>query len=48
MPIQDIFDSFRKLETSAEKVEYLRWLQSKNGFGYRINFDNLILYWSTH
>lgn len=47
MPLQDIFDSFRKLKTSGEKVEYLRWLQSKN-FAYRINYENLISYWSTH
>lgn len=46
MPLQDIFDSFRKLDTAAEKVAYLRWLESKNGFGYRMNFANLIEYWS--
>jgi len=46
MPLEDIFASFRKLETASEKVEYLRWLESKNGFGYRINFVNLISFWS--
>jgi hypothetical protein len=44
---EDIFESFRKLETSAEKVEYIRWLQRKD-LNLRINYENLIEYWSTH
>lgn len=46
MPLEDIFAAFRKLESNSEKVEYLRWLESKDGFGYRINFETLISYWS--
>lgn len=42
-----IFESFRKLETSSEKVEYIRWLQSKE-LDLDINYENLISYWSTH
>lgn len=47
MTLQDIFTSFQKLETSQEKVEYLRWLQSKD-FHYDINYTNLINYWSNN
>lgn len=46
MPLEDIFGLFRKLETNSEKVEFLRWLESKNAFGYRMNLTKLIEYWS--
>lgn len=40
-----IFADFRKLKTSDEKVEYLRWLQEQQ-HNLVIDFDKLIEYWS--
>ena len=40
-----IFEDFRKLETSKQKVEYLQWLQGQKT-GLDINFEKLIEYWS--
>jgi|688.fasta_scaffold75220_12 hypothetical protein len=40
-----IFEDFRKLKTSEEKVNYLRWLQDQKT-GLQINYDKLIEYWS--
>ena len=39
-----IFESFKNLQTSEEKVEYLKQLQKLN-LPYDINYENLINYW---
>lgn len=47
MTLDMIFKSFKELKTSNEKVEYLRYLQSKN-LDFRINYEKLIEYWSNN
>jgi hypothetical protein len=47
MDILSIYTSFQALNTSAEKVEYLKQLEQLN-LPYDINYTNLINYWSTH
>ena len=44
MTIEYIFQSFHTLETVAEKVTYLRELQT-HGLPYDINFEALIRAW---
>ena len=46
LSLQDIFDSFRKLEIAEEKCDYIIWLQSKN-YPYDINYVNLVTYWAS-
>jgi hypothetical protein len=44
MDLQSIYDSFQKLETVPEKIEFLQELQELN-MGYQINYENLIDAW---
>jgi len=39
-----IFESFRKLETVAEKIEYIQSLRGL-GLPYEFNYENLISAW---
>lgn len=39
-----IFESFRKLDSATDKVEFLKNLRELN-LSYELNYDNLILAW---
>lgn len=41
-----IFEDFRQLKTSEDKVKYLRWLREQAVAHLQINFDKLIEVWS--
>lgn len=47
MTLYTIYSEFKSLNTSSDKVNYLTTLKTLN-LPYSINYDNLILYWSTH
>jgi hypothetical protein len=46
MDLPYIFESFKKLETAHEKVEFLKDLQKLN-LHFDIRYDRLIEIWST-
>lgn len=41
-----IFESFKKLETATEKVEFIQNLKNLD-LDFRFNYDNLILAWES-
>ena len=47
MDLQTIFNDFKNLSTSQQKVDFLYTLKSFN-LSYYINYDTLINYWSNH
>ena len=44
MDLQSIYETFQKLQTVPEKIEYLQELRELN-LGYQINFEYLIDAW---
>jgi hypothetical protein len=46
MDLPYIFESFQKLETVFDKIQYLRDLQKLN-LGFDINFEALIAAWES-
>ena len=46
MDLEYIFESFRKLDTVWDRVEFLKDLQKLN-LSYDINYDRLIEVWSS-